>query len=76
MPGTTHNKDFETFAALNMVRILKSTAGLLENIKRRHKSGRIASHSTKRREAIPPNYHHLPGNLWNLKSTAKLIKNL
>ena len=31
MPETNKNKDFETFAAQNMVRILKSTIGLLEN---------------------------------------------
>ena len=30
-PGTNNNKDFKTFAARNMVRILTMTAGLLEN---------------------------------------------
>ena len=30
-PGTNNNKDFKTFAARNMVRIQKMTAGLLGN---------------------------------------------
>ena len=32
-PGTNNNKDFKTFAARNMVRILTITARLLENTK-------------------------------------------
>ena len=31
IPVTNNNEDFETFAARSMVRILKRTAGLLEN---------------------------------------------
>ena len=34
-PGTNNNKELETFATRNMVRILKRTVGLLENTKKK-----------------------------------------